>query len=115
MIPALDTPPQYVKVKKWRLSVGTKVEPTQLDDPDEPAHYHIFDEIVGLSTEKTFTWKELPSGNPQVILARVIGYFDSQDKYGKPILDENKKLIEEGILSDVARVDISKSYTVGAV
>lgn len=115
MIVSLESPPQYVTIKKWRLCIGTKAQPSQSDDPDEPADYRWFNQLVGLTTEKSFTWKELPPKSHQVILARVIGYFEIQDKYGKPILDENKKLIEEGILSDVARVDISKSYTVGAV
>jgi len=114
LIQSLDAPPQYVVIKQWRLGVGTKVKPNQPDDPDEPGHYHIFDELVGLSTERTFTWKELPPGNYKVVLARVIGYFDSQDKDGKPIIDtQTKKPIEEGIFSDVARIDISKAATAG--
>ncbi len=107
MIVSLEASPQYVTIKKWRLCVGTKAQPNQSDAPDEPADYQWFNKLVGLATEKSFTWKELPPQSHQVILARVIGYFEIQDKHGKPI--------EEGIFSDVARVDISKSYAVGTV
>lgn len=115
MIVSLEDPPQSVTIKKWRLCVGTKAQPAQLDDPDEPADYQWFNKLVGLDTEKSFTWKDLPPQNHQVILARVIGYFEIKDKHGKPIFDKNGTPIEEGIFSDVARVDISKSYMVGTL
>ena len=96
---AEDVPPVKVTVKEWCLYVGTKANPEQSDDPDEPAEHDIFSDCVGTSTEKSIFWKELHSREKQVVLARVIGYFDSQDEHGKPIV--------EGIYSNVARLAIN--------
>lgn len=88
--------PVQVSIKEWWLHVGTKASPEQADNPDEPSEYDIFSASVGASTEKTIAWNELLSRKTQVVLARVIGYFDSQDEHGNTIV--------EGVYSDVARL-----------
>lgn len=99
--------PVPVKIKEWELYVGTKADAKQLDDPDEPGEYNIFYGTVGPSTTKTIPLKDKgleeafqEAKQRGYILARVIGYFDSQDEGGEPIV--------EGIYSDVARQVIPK-------
>lgn len=96
---AENVTPVNVNIKEWWLYVGVKANPEQSDDPDEPSEYKIFSDSVGTNTERTIPMKNLPSLKKKVVLARVIGYFDSQDEHGKPIV--------EGIYSDVARQAIT--------
>jgi hypothetical protein len=102
-----------VKIKEWELYVGTKADANQLDDPDEPGEYKIFYGKVGAYTTKTIPLNDKDhkeafeeAKTTGYILARVIGYFDSQNERGEPIV--------EGIYSDVVRRVIPKapSYSI---
>jgi hypothetical protein len=105
--------PATVKIKEWELYVGTKADANQLDDPDEPGEYKIFHGTVNALTKMTILLNdkdyEEAFGEAKArgyILARVIGYFDSQNERGEPIV--------EGIYSDVVRRVIPKapSYSI---
>lgn len=112
--------PIPVKIKEWELYVGTKAIAGQLDDPDEPGEYNIFYDKVDSSTIKIIPMKDGTYSTTTIsltndksrkkafeearkrgyILARVIGYFDSQNESGHAIV--------EGIYSDVVRQVIPK-------
>jgi len=101
--------PVPVKIKEWELYVGTKADAKQPNDPDEPGEYNIFYGKVGAYTAKTIPLNDKDrkkafeeAKKTGYILARVIGYFDSQNERGEPIV--------EGIYSDVVRQVIPKHH-----
>lgn len=90
-----NSTPVQAEIKHWWLGVGTKADPKQLDDSDEPSEYEIIDLDFRTSAAITIPWETLDPYKGKILLARVIGYFNCQNKQGKTI--------EEGIYSDVAR------------
>lgn len=95
----MNVAPANVNVKEWWLIVGTKAKLEQPDKEEgEPTRGEIVSQSVGTTTEMTIPRHLLPV--KQQVLAQVIGFFDSQNEVGTPIV--------EGIYSDVARQHIPK-------
>jgi hypothetical protein len=83
------SPPVKVEIKRWYLMVGKPMNPNKPDD--EKSDWEMFSGYVGTAQEKFFPLTE----KPKLVLAQVIGFFDSQNENGEPF--------EEGIYSNVAR------------
>jgi len=92
--------PETVTIKEWWLFVGTKARPNETHEP--PDHQSVQNDIVfqkmGTATELKIDRYLFPKD--QMVLAQVIGFFESKDITGQPLP------FMEGIYSDIVRKQI---------
>jgi hypothetical protein len=100
--------PKTVTIKKWWLFIGAIAHPEGPGGSnqkfEELPNSEIFNKSVGIDRMMTIPLKDLPP--KKLILAQVIGLFDSKTPDGEPLLNKKGEPVVEGIYSNVERVVI---------